>query len=50
MCEVISSYREALAEQAALLESQRERLFHRIAQRRISGNRIPRGLGALANP
>ncbi|WP_367140690.1 MULTISPECIES: helix-turn-helix domain-containing protein [Streptomyces] len=50
LCEVISSYREALAEQAALLESQRERLFHRIAQRRISGNRIPRGLGALANP
>ncbi|RKN61344.1 XRE family transcriptional regulator [Streptomyces klenkii] len=50
LCEVISSYREALADQAALLESQRERLFHRIAQRRISGNRIPRGLGVFANP
>ncbi|MEV4925092.1 hypothetical protein [Streptomyces roseoverticillatus] len=50
LCEVVSSYLEALAEQAALIEPQCGRLIQRIAQRRNSGKGIPGDLSMLAKP
>ncbi|WKU42642.1 helix-turn-helix transcriptional regulator [Streptomyces sp. VNUA116] len=49
LCDIITSYREALTEQAALRESQRERLLHRLLQRQRPTQRPTLRLTALTH-